>query len=139
MTRRRDLQFKQLCETAKRIEHAREAGRLEEVAALLELLGATCGLNQITGDIDSSEFEALADYTPNASKAVSIYREAIALSERRHEPTYTKRIWMAARLIELGDKVEARTQLIAGRAEAERLRGDGAVAYADELLAKLAV
>jgi hypothetical protein len=96
-------------------------------------------LREITGDVDSHGLEALADYTPDASKAVSIYREAIALSERRHEPTYTKRIWMAARLVELGENVEARSQLIAGRAEAERLRGDGSVAYADELLAKLAV
>jgi len=139
MSRSRELQFKQLCELANRIEQARDAGHIEQVAALLELLRAGCALREITGDVDSHELEALADYTPDASKAVSIYREAIALSERRHEPTYTKRIWMAARLVELGENAEARSQLIAGRAEAERLRGDGAVAYADELLAKLAV
>jgi hypothetical protein len=75
----------------------------------------------------------------DALEAVQLYRQAIALSERRLQPVYTKRIWLAARLIELGDKVGARTELIAGRAEAERLNGDGAVAYADELLAKLDV
>jgi hypothetical protein len=139
MSRRRELQFKRLSDLANMIEHAREAGDLKRVEACLELLRASCQLHRITGDMDSHELEALADYTPSASEAVALYREAIMLTERRQEPTYTKRIWMAARLMELGDDAEARRQLIAGRAEAERLRGDGAVAYADELLAKLAV
>jgi hypothetical protein len=42
-------------------------------------------------------------------------------------------------LVELGRYTEARTELIAGRAEAERLHGEGAVAYADILLSRLAV
>jgi hypothetical protein len=139
MSRRRELQFKQLCELANMIEQARDDGRLDRVEAGLNLLRASYQLNRFTGNLNPHELEALADYTPDASEAVALYREAIALNERHQEPTYTQRIWMAARLIELGDNAEARRQLIAGRAEAERLRGNGAVAYADELLAKLAV
>jgi len=121
------------------IERAREKGDLEQVEALLDLLRIQCSLGDITGEPDPHQLEALADYTPNASEAVPIYRRAIGLSERRSEPTYTKRIWMAARLVELGALAEARTQLIEGRAEAQRLKGGDAVAYADELLNKLAV
>jgi hypothetical protein len=137
MTSRRELQFK-LCEDARMIERAREAGDLDQVAALIELLRASCALAEISGAPDSHRLEALADYTPDPSEAVQLYRKAIALSERRNEPTYTKRIWMAARLMELDKNPEARQQIIAGRAEAERLRGEDAVAYADELLQKLA-
>jgi hypothetical protein len=139
MSRRRELQFKKLCETARMIEDAREAGHIQQVEALLALLRAQCALQDVTGEIDTHELEALADYTPDAMEAINLYRKAIAWSEHRHEPTYTKRIWMAARLIELGDNSEARSQLIRGRVEAERLRGAGAMAYADELLARLTV
>jgi len=136
MNRRRELQYKQLCEQAQMIERAREAGNLDHVAALLELFRASCALSDIEGTTDSHQLEALADYTPDAAEAVQLYKRAMALSRRRQEPTFTKRIWMAARLMELGANAEARTQLIEGRAEAERLRADGAVAYADELLAQ---
>jgi hypothetical protein len=139
MSRRRELQYKQLCEEARMIEQAREKGALNQVAALLELLRARCALNDVTGTPDVDLLEAVADYTPDAREAVTAYRRAIALSERRREPAYTKRIWMAARLVELGEYIEARTQLIAGRAEAARLRAEQAVAYADTLLAGLTV
>jgi hypothetical protein len=98
MSRRRELQFKQLCEDACMIERAREAGDLEQVAALLELLRASCALADISGDPLPHQLEALADYTPDPLEAVHVYRRAIALNEQRQEPTYTKRIWMAARL-----------------------------------------
>jgi hypothetical protein len=46
---------------------------------------------------------------------------------------------MASRLIELGDLSEARSELVLGRAEAERLNDGHYVAMADELLAKVAL
>ncbi len=55
------------------------------------------------------------------------------------EPTHTKRICMASQLIELGELAEARSELLLGRAEAERLNDGDYVALADELLAKAAV
>ena len=139
MSRRRELQFKRLCEEAGEIERARESGNLDEVEALLNLLRARCLLEEMAGESDPHRIEALADYAPDPTEAVGHYRRAIVLSERRSEPTYTKRIWIAARLIELGDKATARSELMYGRAEAERLGGHDAVAYADELLGKLAI
>jgi hypothetical protein len=84
--------------------------------------------------------EALADYTDNAAEAIALYRRALAQSTGYpDEPTHTKRICMASRLIELGDLSEARSELVLGRAEAERLNDGHYVAMADELLAKVAV
>jgi hypothetical protein len=82
--------------------------------------------------------EALADYTDDAAQAVALYRRALAQSVScRDEPTHTKRICMASRLIELGDLTEARSELIRGRVEAERLGDDDYLALADELLARV--
>jgi hypothetical protein len=84
--------------------------------------------------------EALADYTDDAAEAVELYRRALAQSNAHpDEPTHTKRICMASLLIELGNLAEARSELILGRAEAERLDDGPYVTMADELLAKLAV
>jgi HD-GYP domain-containing protein (c-di-GMP phosphodiesterase class II) len=84
--------------------------------------------------------EALADYTDDAAEAVALYRRALAQSTGYpDEPTHTKRICLASRLIELGDLAGARSELTLGRAEAERLNDDYYVAMADELLGKVAV
>jgi HD-GYP domain-containing protein (c-di-GMP phosphodiesterase class II) len=84
--------------------------------------------------------EAMADYTDDAAEAVALFRRALAQSENYpDEPTHTKRICMASLLIDLGNLAEARSELVLGRAEAQRV-GDGSyVTLADELLAKLAV
>jgi hypothetical protein len=84
--------------------------------------------------------EALADYADDAAEAVALYRRALEQSsDYPDEPTHTKRICMAQQLIELGDLAEARSELVLGRAEAERLNDDDYVALADELLAKVPV
>jgi hypothetical protein len=84
--------------------------------------------------------EALADYTDDAAEAVALYRRALAQSTGYpDEPTHTKRICMASRLIELGDLAGARSELVLGRAEAERLSDRDYVEMADELLEKVAV
>jgi hypothetical protein len=84
--------------------------------------------------------EALADCTDDAVEAVALYRRALAQSTGHpEEPTHTKRICMASRLIELGDFPEARSELMLGRAEADRLNDSNYVEMADELLTKVAV
>jgi HD-GYP domain-containing protein (c-di-GMP phosphodiesterase class II) len=84
--------------------------------------------------------EALADYTDDAAEAVALYRLALAQSTGYpDEPTHTKRICMASRLIDLGDLAGARSELVLGRAEAERLGDLNHVELADELLVKVAV
>ena len=84
--------------------------------------------------------EALADYTDDAAEAVTLYRRALVQSDGySDEPTHTKRICLASRLIELGDLAEARSELVLGRAEAARLNDADYLGMADELLAKLAV
>ena len=103
---------------------------LRAIYARQELLGAP----------DPFLTEAIADYTDEAAEAVRLYRLALAQSSKHpDEPTYTKRIDMASRLMEVGDLKTARTELIQGRAEAERLKDNLYVEFADGLLAKLAV
>ena len=84
--------------------------------------------------------EAMADYTDDAAEAIDLYRRALAQSKGHpDEPTHTKRICMASLLIELGNHGEARSELVLGRAEAQKLDDGPYVTMADELLAKLAV
>ncbi len=84
--------------------------------------------------------EAMADYTDDASEAVSLYE--LALEQARafpDEPTPTKLISLAEQFIELGHKKQAEAYLRDGRAEAAR-RGDTFwIEDADRLLSDLAV
>jgi len=82
MSRQRELKYKHLCETARLIEESRGAGNLDAVAALLEVLRASCALGDISGTVGTHELEALADYTPDAAEAIGIYRRAIRASLR---------------------------------------------------------
>jgi hypothetical protein len=84
--------------------------------------------------------EAIADYTDDPSEAASLYRRALMESVGYpDEPTHTKRICLAQRLIELGDLSGARSELVLGRVEAERLNDSDYVVMADELFAKVTV
>ena len=68
--------------------------------------------------------EAMADYTDDAAEVVRLYK--LSLEQARafpDEPTHTKMISLAQKLIELGRREEAEAYLRDGRAEAVR-RGD---------------
>lgn len=84
--------------------------------------------------------EAMADYTEDAAEAVHLYE--LALEQSRgccDEPTHTKMISLARRLMELGRSERAEAYLRDGRAEALR-RGDTYwIEDADELSKQLAV
>jgi hypothetical protein len=114
------------------------AGDAERFAKALGALRALYARRQALGKPDPALTEALADYTDDAAEAAALYRVAIAQSDP-DEPTHTKRICLASRLIDLGDIAEARSELALGRADAERLKDAEYVKVADDLLAQVAV
>ena len=122
------------------IKRCLDQGDSKLEAAYTAMLRAIYARQEVLGAPDPFLTEAVADYTDDTAEAVRLYRLALAQSSRHpDEPTHTKRIDMASRLIELGDLHSARSELIQGRAEAERLKDTLYVEFADELLAKLAV
>jgi hypothetical protein len=116
------------------------AGDAQRFAKALAALRELYARREALGKPDPALTEAVADYTHDAREAVVLYRASIAQSgPYPDEPTHTKRLCLASRLIELGDIVEARSQIVRGRADAERLRDAEYVKLADELLAQLAL
>ena len=117
-----------------------QAGDTRRSAEALAELRAICARQDALGQPDPAVTEALADYTDDAAEAAGLYRVAIAQSAPYpDEPTHTKRICLASRLIELGDFAGARLELTRGRADAERLKDAEYVNLADELLSELAI
>jgi len=116
------------------------AGDAQRFARALAALRALYAHREALGKADPALTEALADYTDDAAEAVALYRVAIAQSTPYpDEPTHTKRICLASRLIDLGDIAEARSELVRGRADAERLQDAEYVKLAEELLSRLAI
>jgi HD-GYP domain-containing protein (c-di-GMP phosphodiesterase class II) len=115
------------------------AGDTERFAKGFTALRALYARQEALGKPEPALTEALADYTDDATEAAALYRVAIAQSASYpDEPTHTKRICLASRLIDLGDIAEARSELALGRADAERLKDAEYVKLADRLLSQLA-
>ena len=122
------------------IKRYSDEGNTQMEAVCTAALRAIYARQNVLGAPDPALTEAVADFTEDASEAVGLYRLALAQSSRyRGEPTHTKRICMASRLIELGELRSARVELIQGRAEAEQFHDAHYVEFADQLLSKLAV
>jgi HD-GYP domain-containing protein (c-di-GMP phosphodiesterase class II) len=116
------------------------AGDTERFAKAFTALRALYARQEALGKADPTLTEALADYTDDATEAAALYRVAIAQSASYpDQPTHTKRICLASRLIDLGDIAEARSELALGRAEAERLKDAEYVKLADQLLSRLTI
>jgi hypothetical protein len=116
------------------------AGNVQRFAKALAALRALYARQEAIGKPEPTLTEVLADYTDDAAEAVALYRASIAQSDAYpDEPTHTKRICLASRLIELGHTVEARSEILRSRADAERLKDAEYVELADELLAQLAI
>jgi hypothetical protein len=114
------------------------AGDTERFAKAFAALRALYARQQALGKPVPALTEALADYTDDAAEAAALYRVAITQSAAYlDEPTHTKRICLASRLIDLGDFTAARAELALGRAEAERVNDTEYVKYADNLLLQL--
>jgi hypothetical protein len=132
--------WKEVLDVVNNIKRCLDEGDSKMEAVYTAALRAIYARQEVLGAPDPALTEAVADYTDDATEAVRLYRLALAQSSRHpDEPTYTKRIDMASRLMEVGDLKTARTELIQGRAEAERLKDNLYVEFADGLLAKLAV
>jgi HD-GYP domain-containing protein (c-di-GMP phosphodiesterase class II) len=115
------------------------AGDKERFAKAFAALRALYARREALGKPDPALTEALADYTDDAAESAALYRTAIAQSAAYpEEPTHTKRICLASRLLDLGDLTEARSELALGRAEAERLNDAEYIKFADNLLLRLA-
>lgn len=86
------------------IVRSSEEGNSQMEAVYIAHLQAIYFLQEALGQPAPFLTEALADYTEDAAEAVRLYRLALAQSSAYpDEPTHTKRIWMASRLLELGD------------------------------------
>ena len=122
-------------ELVSKIVRASEAGDTVVESAELSRLRTLYVRYEALGIPDPFLTEAMADYTDDPSEAVRLYRLALAQSaQHSDEPTHTKRICMAERLVELGDLEAARTELLLGRAEAERVNDNAYIKMADDLL-----
>jgi hypothetical protein len=82
--------------------------------------------------------EAMADYTEDAVEAVRLYELALDQAHSfSDEPTHTKMISLAERLIELGGTEQAEAYLRDGRTEAVDRRDTFWIQEADRLLREL--
>ena len=116
------------------------AGDTERFAKAFTALRALYARQEALGKAEPALTEALADYTDDATEAAALYRVAIAQSvSYPDQPTHTKRICLASRLIDLGDIAAARSELALGRSDAERLKDAEYVKLADRLLSQLAI
>jgi HD-GYP domain-containing protein (c-di-GMP phosphodiesterase class II) len=116
------------------------AGDTKRFGKAVAALRALYARQEALGKANPALTEALADYTDDTAEAAALYRVAIAQSAAYpDEPTHTKRICLASRLIDLGSIAEARSELALGRADAERLKDADYVKFADELLSQLAI
>lgn len=132
--------WKEVFDVVDDIKRWSDAGNAQLEASCIALLQVIYARQEALGAPDPFLTEAMADYTDDPAEAVRLYRLALAQSSRHpDEPTHTKRIDMASRLVELDDLQSARTELIQGRAEAERLNDTFYVELADDLLSKLTV
>jgi hypothetical protein len=110
----------------------------EVTSANMERLRAIYARQNALGQPNPLLTEILADFTDDAAEAVALYRIALAQSNAYpDQPTHTKRICLASRLIEIGDFSGATSELTAGRAEAARLNDSQYLTLADSLLSQV--
>ncbi len=132
--------WNEVADVVDKIKRCSDDGDTEKEAIYFGFLKSIYLRQELQGAPDPALTEAVADFTESAEEAVQYYRLALAQSVAfPDEPTYTKRICMASRLVELGQLTSARPELVLGRVEAERSRDAHYVQFADELLGKLAV
>jgi len=110
----------------------------EATSADMERFRAIYARQNALGQPDPFLTEVLADFTDDAAEAIALYRIALAQSNAYpDEPTHTKRICLASRLVEIGDFSGASSELTVGRAEAARLNDSEYLALADDLLSQV--
>ena len=116
--------YERVRELALAITNASEAGDDALYDSVCQVLRAYYDEQASSGRSHPFLTEAMADYTEDPAEAVRLYE--LALEQGRafpDEPTHTKMISLAHRLVELGRTEQAEAYLRDGRAEAIR-RGD---------------
>ena len=130
--------YERVHELALAIVNATEAGDDALEDSLCQTLRSYFEEQAISGRSHPFLTEAVADYTHDAAEAVCLYE--LALEQARafpDEPTHTKMISLAQRLIELGRGEQAEAYLRDGRAEAIRRKDADWIRDADTLLQQL--
>jgi hypothetical protein len=113
-----------------------------EIAAsdALAKLKALFNLRQDAGQPDPFLTEALADFVEDDTEAIRLYELALAQCPATPgEPTHTKRVGLARRLLGAGRKSDARAELERARREAFAASDTDALAELEEIAAGLAV
>ncbi|MBL8524002.1 MAG: hypothetical protein JNN20_09955 [Betaproteobacteria bacterium] len=107
----------------------------ESVASeALEALRALYERHESSGNGDPFLTESLADFVPDDTEAIRLYRLALVQSASfGGEPTHTKRFGLADRLFAANFAIEAREQLAMARKEATEAGDDEAVREIDEM------
>ena len=130
--------YERVHELAVAIVRASEAGDDGLDDSLCQTLRAYFDEQASSGRSHPFLTEAMADYTCDNAEAVRLYE--LALEQARafpDEPTHTKMISLARRLIELGRREQAEAYLRDGRAEAVRRDDTYWIQDADTLLQQL--
>ena len=130
--------YERVHELAVAIVNASEAGDDGLDDSLCQTLRAYFDEQASSGRSHPFLTEAMADYTCDAAEAVRLY--VLALDQARafpDEPTHTKMISLAQRLIEVGRTEQAESYLRDGRAEAVRRDDTFWIEDANRLLEQL--
>lgn len=127
--------YERVHELAVAIVNATEAGDDALDDSLCQTLRTYFEEQAISGRSHPFLTEAVADYTLDAAEAVRLYELALEQATAfPDEPTHTKMISLAQRLIELGRWEQAEAYLRDGRAEAIRRDDTFWIQDADTLL-----
>jgi hypothetical protein len=130
--------YERVHELALAITNASEAGDDALYVSRCQTLRAFYDEQTAAGRFHPFLTEATADYTDEPLEAVRLYE--LALEQSRMfpgEPTHTKLICLAEKLVELGRKEQAEAYLRDGRAEAVRHSDTFWIEEAERLLREL--
>jgi hypothetical protein len=121
---------------AEPLSEPNEIAASDALAKLTELFKR----RQVAGQSDPFLTEALADFVEEDTEAIRLYELALAQGATAPgEPTHTKRVGLARRLLEAGRKVDSRAELERARREAFAASDTDALAELEEIARGLAV
>lgn len=130
--------YERVCELALEITNSSEAEDDVLNACACLRLRAFYEEQSVLGRSHPFLTEAMADFTDDDIEAIRLYKLALDQSKvLPDEPTHTKMISLAERLLELGHGEQAEAYLRDGRAEAVRRGDEFWIKDADRLLLRL--
>jgi hypothetical protein len=121
---------------AEPLSEPNEMAASDALAKLTELFKR----RQDAGQSDPFLTEALADFIEDDTEAIRLYQLALAQCPTAPgEPTHTKRVGLARRLLEAGRKADSCAELERARREAFAASDSDALAELEEIARRLAV